>query len=165
MSEKILITIETAGPVYEKSGIIGPITKPFLEDKGTVVRMVMNGIKVVQHPEKGEGEPKLLKVSDVRALTIGSRVIANNKLQEVELKRIEKIAESKQKDIETRDEKVKKAAETLAAKAEKNNAPAGKVEEKAVEVQPTQPAKNNKQQEQKAPVVSDAPKEDKVEKK
>lgn len=164
MDEKILITIETAGPVYEKYGIIGPITKPFLEDKGTVVRMVMNGIKVKQHSEKGEGEPKLLKVSDVRSLTIGTRVIADNKLQEAELARIKQIADKKQKDVESREEKVSAAADKLAAKAEKNNK--GEETDKAVVVQTSaQSASKPSKQEQKAPVVNDAPKEDRVEKK
>lgn len=156
-NDKIKITVETAGPIYEKSGIIGPLTHPFLEERGVVARMIMNGKKVVEHLE--DGETKVLTVRDARSLSIGQRVIANNKLQEDELKKIEAIGAKKKKDDEAREAAVQKAAEKIAAKEEQKNNPAPKPAPVV-----TQPQAKANKQEQKAQ-VNDAPKQDKVESK
>lgn len=164
MSEKIRITIDTPGPIYQKNGVIGPITKPFLEDANLVVRMVMAGVKITRHDE-GQ-QPKPITVRDVHALTIGTRVINDNKLQEIERAQIEKIAERKKQNVEKRDENVKKAEAKIAARdVAKNPSP----EEEKVEEKPAQPKSVEKAVEVKKPeqktAANDAPKEDKVEKK
>lgn len=160
MSEnRIKVTVLTVGPIFEKSGVIGPLTTPYLEDVGIVSRMVMGG-KTVMHYAEGQ-EPKQLTVQDIRKLTIGNRVIPNNELQAADIKRIQAIADGKKADIEKR-EKQKADKEEAAAKAERAEA-----QVQLAQSQKEQQKKQQQQQQQKnnnnGKQASNEPKTDAVE--
>ena len=42
------IKILTSAPIYAKGGVYGPVLTPYVEDVGTIYRMISSGIKVVE---------------------------------------------------------------------------------------------------------------------
>lgn len=98
-----LITVETRGPIAQKSGIVGPLLQPYLEDVRVIARMVVGRVKVREHLENGD--TRLLSVKDIPELTAEApKVLRPNGLQKKELADAQRII--KQNKQETKVEKV-----------------------------------------------------------
>ncbi len=105
------ITIETRGPIRFKSGVVGPITVPYLEEVGLIARMVVAGIKVVEHKENGD--KVLLGTKDLKDLTANTKVIKENRLQAAERTGLQNRLHEEQQKVQAA-----KAEKLEAAKAE-----------------------------------------------
>lgn len=115
MSSKRKITIETRGPIPQKSGIVGPITVPYLEETALIIRMIIGGIKVVEH--KPNGEKAALTSRDLKDLNATVKVIKENRLQTSERTALQQMALKEQERLAaTNAERLEAAKAEIAAK-------------------------------------------------
>lgn len=116
---KRLITIDSRGPIPQKSGVQGPITRPYYEDVRTIARMIVGRIVVTEH--LADGAKRTLTVKDIPALTADApKVLKANPLAQAERTAVQELAEQKKQEL-----LAAKEAELEAARkevAEKNNA-------------------------------------------
>ncbi len=95
---KRLITIETRGPIPQKNGIYGPISRPYLEDVAVISRMIIGRIKVREHLDNGE--TRILTVKDIPEITANApKVIKENRVVVDERNEVQKLAEQRKAEI------------------------------------------------------------------
>lgn len=112
------ITIESRGPIAQKSGIHGPVTVPYLEDVRVIARMIVGRVSVVEHLT--DGATRKLTVKDIPELTAEApKVIPQNKLVKQEKTELEQLVKAQQEKalVETQ-EKLEKAQAEKAATQE-----------------------------------------------
>lgn len=108
METRRKITITTRGPIAHKSGVVGPITVPYLEKVSLISRMIIGGITVVEHMENGETQ--VLSTEHLKELNTNARIIKENRLQVAERGRIAQMAKDEQdKLISSREASLKEA--------------------------------------------------------
>ena len=159
-----LITIETRGPIPQKSGIAGPINQPFREDVRVIARMVMGKIAVREHLENGD--TRLLSIRDLPELTAEApAVLPRHQAIKDEMSRAQKVLKE-QKEKELADAKVKveeKAQAKAEVPAKPEEAPVTPAPESTPEVEPTPDLASMTKAERKAYLQSKANNERKEE--
>ncbi len=103
------ITVDTRGPIPQKSGVYGPLTRPYLEDVRVIARMIVGRIAVTEYLENGE--TRKLTVKDIPELTADApKVLPQNRVVVEERNSVQELVEQKKQEaLEARNEELKKA--------------------------------------------------------
>lgn len=111
------ITIETRGPIRQKSGVVGPITIPYLEKVSIISRMIIGGVKVIEHLENGETIQ--LGTKHLKELNANAKIIKENRIQTMDRGRIGEQVQAEQERLAAKKEaRVQEAQAEIDAKKE-----------------------------------------------